>query len=399
MARQILRWVGITLTSDGERFTWDATDDDESGSTDLGSEDESQSIPTFSNTPIVKLIPRGDRRIVAIQTTRPLLGFNVQVGAEGDDNLPITFDVELVNRDSESVTGPTPDTDFTSSLDESLCTPLDILLEHDQLTPQVISFAVLQQKCLITRKMVNALSVYYSEANLKTDPWVSMVIPSAVWDARVGGADSYGNRGASLAIDTINQAGVRAITPGTDNTTVFTDMYTITFTSSTAFSITGLIAGSVGSGTTSSDFTAGNGDFSIDSEAWYGTFEKDHKFYFSLYTFYHRIVRLATAAAVAMILWPRYGKDNGPGALSTAGGYFKEHMDGMKALLKPDAKGGERLPSLGNRTFTPKVLPYDVSWLGLDMTKVPSDNKDDDGERGEISGIFNLNRESDYYYY
>lgn len=382
---QHLYYQAVTLGTDADGKTWTWAN--------LGSEATGQSTPTFSNAPFVIPVPRGDRSVKVVDVT--VDGFDTEIGSEGDV-LPITCDFLVINLDVAAVTGPTPSTDFSANAIEALCTPLDVLLEHDLMTPIVAPMAQLLHRCLMTRKIVNALSVYYSEATLKTTPWASAIVPASIWH------DPYSavaGREASLAWDAVNRSGVYAVAVDTDQDTVHTQMYTITFTSTTAFTVSGQVEGSMGSGTTATDFTAGNGDFTISSDAWFGTFSPKDRFYFALYSWYPRIVRIATAAATAMTLWPRYGRDAGDGQLSTAGGYFKEHVDGMRALLNPDGKGGERLPSLGARSFEVRAIPYDISWLGIDATKVRSSNLDETGERGESTGIFNLNRDGEYWYW
>lgn len=383
------RYIEVTLgtDADGKTWTWATL----AAAASAGEEYSGQTLPSFTNAPLVRPFPRGDRRVVVKNVDTD--GFDTEIGSEGDDSLPITCDFEIVNLDT--VTGPTPSTDFTSNRPEPLCTPMDVLMEHDLITPVVMTLYQLQIKCDLTRKMIDALSKYYSETNLKTDPYASPVVPAALWYDRDG---EYDNRGASLAADSLNRSGCYGITVDDDNTTVYTQMYTITFTSATAFTIEGVIEGDVGSGNTSSDFTAGNGDFSISSDAWFGSFEKDNKFFFSLYTWYPMVHRLAIAAATAMTLWPIYGKDNGQGVVSTAGGYFREHMDGMKMLLNPDKKGGMWLPSLSQRTMHVKAKPYDISWLGINATLLTDLNKDNAGYRGE-SDSFYAQANPDFYYY
>jgi hypothetical protein len=382
---QHLYYQAVTLgtDADGKVWTW----------ANLGSEATGQTTPTFSNAPFVIPVPRADRRVEVVSVTTS--GFTTQIGAEGDA-LPITCDFLVINLDVAAVTGPTPSTDFSANAIEALCTPLDVLLEHDLLTPTVVPMASLLHRCMMTRKMVDALSVYYSVSTMKTTPWASAIVPASIWHDP---HQAVGGRPSSLSWDASNRSGVYAIAVDTDEDTVHTQMYTITFTSSTAFTVDGQVEGSMGSGNTSTNFTAGNGDFTISSDAWFGTFTDKQKFYFAIYSWYPRIVRLAVAAATAMVLWPRYGRDAGEGSLSTAGGYFKEHVDGMRSLLNPDGKGGERLPSLGARSFETRAIPYDVSWLGVDSTKVRSSNLDETGERGETSGIWNLNRDGEFFYW
>lgn len=373
MARQILRYRAVSIDTITETILYSA----------LPAEDEAQPLPTFTNVPIVKVFPNDDRDVRVIDTTAT--EFTVKVSSEGDDDLPITITVEIVNRDV--ATGPTPATDFSTSVLEPLCTPLDMLVKHNKLRPNEISFHQLFNYCLMTREIIDQLSKYYSEGSLQTTPWSSPIIPHSVWQDVDGvSANDY----PDLRDDAANQSGFRAIQVSTDKATVFTQMYIITFTSSTTYSITGHIEGGMGNGNINQDFTSGNGDFSIKSGAGYGQFAPGNVYFFSIYKWYARIVQIAINLATANAMWDVYGRDQ-VDAPSTASSYFNAARNAIKKLQNPDEMDGERLPSLGDRNFSPLALPYDVDFYGRDATRVSSDNKDSSGKRGEMSGLWNFN--------
>lgn len=349
----------------------------------LPTEDESQALPTFTVRPLVRVVSsNSDRTVDVVATTTT--SFTVKVQSGGDDVLPLSIDIEIINRNAVSVS-PAPSTDFTTFVNEPLCTPMDVLRYHRRFTPNVAPLSVIFNYCLDTRAIIDLLSKRYSQSSLQTDPWATPVMPSPLYRNQ----DNYES---SHAENAVNRVGCYGVQPAS---AAFTDMYTITFTGADAFTIDGLIQGNVGSGTTGATFTPGNNDFTIVSDAWFGTFEETHRFYFSINRWYAAVYKLAIAMATGEILVNEYGMESGDE--QSLGAKLLESV-GVKIdkLLRPDDPDGIRLPSLGARDFNPFALPYNIDMFGRNVTKVSPDNRDRAGELGENVGFWDLLIDEDY---
>lgn len=348
--------------------------------------DEGNTTPTFSTAPKVKIIGVDKERFVYI-TAITSTGFTLNSPGSVGDDLPIVIDIEIVSR-SAAVTGATPSADFSSQVIEPMCTPIDIRMKHRRFSPDVITDARLMMHCLDARAAIEgALEKVYSIANLKGLAYASPVIPDS--DIYDDPEDLGGNEEASDAFDDRDRAGFRSLTIVTDNTLVFTQQWRILFTSASAYTVTAFTEGAMGSGNTTSDFTSGNADVVIDSDALFGTFIKDNGFNFSTYSWYSRIVWLAKLTATALAMLDHYGDDQ-VAEQATAVKYLKMAGSYLKQYNMPDSPGGLRLPSLGNRSVKVLAMPYDVNFLGQNLTKITSGNLDDAGEKGERFGPFDL---------
>jgi len=80
-----------------------------------------------------------------------------------------------------------------------------------------------------------------------------------------------------------------------------TEMWTVTFSSTTAFSVTGSLSKSQGSGTIGTAFVSTNADISIATDAFSGTPVTSDKIYFMTYKHHKSIVCLASMLAVGLI--------------------------------------------------------------------------------------------------
>lgn len=287
-------------------------------------------------------------------------------------------------------------TDFSTINVEPFCTPLDIRLKHRRFTPAIISDWELWDYCVQAKSFILMfLQKYYSESNLKeTAPWGSSIVSDAVWEDF---DEVYDNIETSLAIDANERAGFRGISLPSTNVGVFTQHYTINFTSDTAYDLNAFVEGAQGSGTTISNFTSSNGDVTIPSDSDYGTFKKDNRFHFSVYVWYRQIVMLAKFLATGIAMVDRYGDDQ-EDAQKTARSYISTAAGFLKKLNNPDNKDGLRLPSLGAREPQTIAYPYDVDFLGRDMTKILTSNQDKDGNKGEQFGVFSTFFDDDSFF-
>lgn len=83
--------------------------------------------------------------------------------------------------------------------------------------------------------------------------------------------------------------------------TAYTEYWTFTFTSSTAFTAVGSYSGAQGTGSTSTAFTSTNLDITIPAGAWTGTPATGDKFYIPVYKHHPSIVTIATMLATGLI--------------------------------------------------------------------------------------------------
>lgn len=360
-------------------------------------EDQSQTMPSsFTNPPYIKVISTNSNRVVHVvsrTTTQVVFGVSGEIiGDDTPDNLSdISLDVEVVNRDSEAVTGPTPSTDFSSIVPEPISTPLSILRSHSKFPYDEYPYDRILSFCQDSRRLIDELSRYYStEATLKTTPWSTPVYPGPFYDTEEGYDE---NDPPDKAFDAKNRVRCLGVTPASSG--VYNDMYTITFTSATEFGIVGLIQGSMGTGNTATDFTAGNGQFSIDADAWSGTFWEGARFAFELSSWYRIIHQIGLSMALGELMLKAYGEESAEE--NKIGGRLVKYASAkIKALLKPFDNGGLRLPSFPARSLHPHALPYDVDFMGRNLTRVSSGNQDAHGYRGEEVDIFRYLIDEDY---
>lgn len=123
-----------------------------------------------------------------------------------------------------------------------------------------------------------SLEEYYSLSDLEVEPWVSIIVQSP---------ENSGN--GSLVIC---EVGSNAIA----------DSFILEFTSSSGYTVSGVLSGNIGSGDINSKFESDDGDIVIDADTYpnifSGSFETGDKIYIGTNT-YHRKVCDATAYVVA----------------------------------------------------------------------------------------------------
>jgi hypothetical protein len=81
-----------------------------------------------------------------------------------------------------------------------------------------------------------------------------------------------------------------------------TELWTLTFTSTTAYTITGAISGSQGTGSTSSDSASTNGYITVPSANWSGTPANNDVYWVRVYDVEAQIVELSSLLAASAIL-------------------------------------------------------------------------------------------------
>jgi len=179
------------------------------------------------------------------------------------------------------------------------------------------------------------LPVYRSSSNLLASaPWVGIII-------------SNKQNSDPTARLRICQAGANAIT----------EMFTITFNSPTAYTVTGYLSGGVGSGTIGTDFTSsGDGDIIISSSTHVGTFTgtfiAGDMIFVSINKWNRTIATIATYKATADALRSIFfetGINDETNLIEKLSNHAKRMID---RLQRPHDKDGLRLTTLPSRDLS-----------------------------------------------
>ena len=171
------------------------------------------------------------------------------------------------------------------------CTIVDVITKFPKIVTEQIniddidspastySFEIDQSIKDVSEEIYAALCSLYKETGLKaTSPWVGVII-----------SDRRNNDPTARL--RICQAGSNAIC----------EHFTLTFISSTQYTVTGYLSGGVGTGTINADFTSTGGDLIIPAGTYNGlfsgTFEQGDKIYISVNMWHRTIATIATYLA------------------------------------------------------------------------------------------------------
>jgi hypothetical protein len=139
-------------------------------------------------------------------------------------------------------------------------------------------------------------------------------------------------------------------------TSAICEHFTLTFTSSSGYTVSGFLSGSVGSGTITSDFTSTGGDLIISASSvtgmFSGTFASGDMIFISLNKWNRFISNIATYFALSDVL-RNLAYSN---AVNIDPSIFERYANHAKADLKalqtPYADDGYRLSTLPSRDFS-----------------------------------------------
>lgn len=149
----------------------------------------------------------------------------------------------------------------------------------------------------------------------------------------------------------------------------YTELWTIKFTSDTAFSVTGSFSGFQGTGSISADFTSTNSDLVISSDAWAGTPASGDEFYIPVYKHLPEIVSLSSLLTAGLILKGVNANTSTEGA-----GIGTKFYNDAISLLDDIANGTSGL--LGVNTLIDSsdlMISYEISHAGYDISNYRSD--------------------------
>lgn len=178
------------------------------------------------------------------------------------------------------------------------------------------------------------LSLYRSSSNLAVTPWVGAII-------------SNRQNSAPAARLRACQAGASAIT----------EHFTLTFSSDSAYTVTGWLSGGLGSGSITTDFTgSGDGDILIkaltNTGTFTGTFATGDLIFVSINKWHRFIARICADKAVAQVV-RELAYSNGIGIdPAIYERYSNRAKRNLERLQNPDDKNGYTLSTLPVRDLS-----------------------------------------------
>jgi hypothetical protein len=163
--------------------------------------------------------------------------------------------------------------------------------------------------------------------------------------------------------------------------TAVTELWTVTFTTGSAYTVTGSFSGAQGTGSTAATFTATNLDISIPADVWStGTHASGDIFYIPVYKQHSSIVLLSTMLATGLIF-----KGLASGAATQGGDTGVKFYDDAIALLDQMAASGGGLIGVNTMLNSSDMqVSYEVSVYGYDV----SGYRADEFERYQSSSDF-----------
>jgi len=217
------------------------------------------------------------------------------------------------------------------------------------------SFNVLSEielRSIITRtdaRLKSELKPYYGSTLTTSAPYATTPVP------RFGNTQT-----GNLLLK--NAAGTETLTVSSSLSN--TQVYTVTFTSATAFSVSSDLTGANGTGSTASDFTTTDTFLTIPTELWNGSFFNGDVHYIRVYTHESALVQLSALLAANQVLNTIYTEEV-PDASASAEKYMEQYLRQMRALQRGEAfleKG------LSTRDINPIQLDYEIDEYGTDAT-------------------------------
>lgn len=167
--------------------------------------------------------------------------------------------------------------------------------------------------------------------------------------------------------------GTGSLTEATASAAAITELWTLTFSSSTAFSASGALSGSQGTGSTSTAFASTNGNLSIAAANWAGTPASGDIFFIRIFAVEPTLVDISACLAAISILRSVYGAEI-PNSSDLAEQYEAylwgaEKKPGiLRLLLDPTASGTVLQKGLSARNLSPIQVDWEISDEGEDVT-------------------------------
>ena len=249
-----------------------------------------------------------------------------------------------------------------------LSTPLDARNLSEYITTGVRDDARIQQFILRTDPIIKD-----SLRPLYTIP--DNINESAPWN---------GPPQPKLAIQEITaNTGSASLLDITVDSSAVTEMWTLAFTSETAYNITGSVSGSQGTGATGSNSSSTNSYITIPSANWLGTAASGDEFYISVYKAKPLIVSVSAYLSAALALKGLF--EGNDGTSEKAQELEAQGKELLKGLMEPYEDHGIQLDSFSPRDITPEGTQYSIDLLGRDIAKY-SDNEQTDWNDATTGG-------------
>jgi hypothetical protein len=263
------------------------------------------------------------------------------------------------------------------AIKDTLCTIQDVRNLSEYITTEVRDDARVRQFIIRADSVVrDALRPYYTiDTELEeTAPYNGPPqAPYAVTDQGIAANSGTGD--------------LSDVTP---STSAKTEVWTITFFNSTAFSVSGTASGSQGSGNRNSNFTSTNGYLTIPTGNWSGTSSANDKIMVATYRAKPLIVTLSAMLAAGLLLRSVF---EGGDEVSAKGLSFTGDAEAiLSRLTRPYEDDGMQLDTFSERDISPEGVSYTVDIMGRDVSKY-TDNEmtpwsDSTAGGGALLGFF-----------
>ena len=236
---------------------------------------------------------------------------------------------------------------------DSLSTIQDVRNMSEYITTAVRDDARVRQYILRADSVIrDALRPYYAmDSEVEDTPYNGPPqAPFAVPDHDISGNSSDG-----------------ALSDITVASNAKTEVFTITFTGNTAFSVSGTVSGSQGTGSTASDFTASNSSIVIPAANWSGTFAANDVIKVAVYRAKPLIVTCSALLATGLLLKSSF--EGGDGVSARGVDFQTQAEDLIDRLQRPYEDDGLQLDTFSARDLTPEGVAYFVDMVGKDVSR------------------------------
>lgn len=267
-------------------------------------------------------------------------------------------------------------TNFKATARTRLCTPLDVRATSDLLKQTILGQKQDEERVLVTDADIDLEIIKRSGLVMDALTKVVGTVPSGLQVTPYFG---------SPVVNYMNVRGLDEEAPKLTGVTVgasaVTELWTIRFTSDTAFRVRGSVSGvQTATGAVGSNYTSDtDDDLVIPTGAWEiqdTGFDEGDFVYVPTYHVYPTVVQITSYLTAGDIL-DRLLSEHSPEMSKHGASLYKKGMDWLKMLQSGDM-------SLGDSSSVPPVefqeMRYDVTLLGDDVTDYP-DSEDTQGRR------------------
>ena len=244
------------------------------------------------------------------------------------------------------------------ALKTTFSTTLDVRNMSEYITTEVRDNARIMQYIYRADSIVrDALRTLYAIDTGLEDSSVYNSVPQAPFEAPDQGITA--NTGDASLLD---------ITPSSD---AVTELWTLTFTSASAYSITGSVSGDQGTGSTGSNSSSTNSYLTVPSANWSGTPASGDVFYIAVYRANPLIVSISTFLASGLML---KAVNEGIDDISEKGvDFWEQGMALLERLQNPNDDNGLTLSTSGGLTYSQDISPegiaYHIDAMGRDISR------------------------------